>query len=95
MNTGENIGREQLENTSERCGQAFFEIIDCVELARRLAVPATWVRDHVRSRSADPIPCLRFGKYVRFQWASPELQLWIARHKTKSRKTLVKSFPVS
>jgi hypothetical protein len=33
----------------------------------------------VRSRSIDPIPHVRFGKYVRFRWGSPELEDWAER----------------
>lgn len=44
------------------------EIIDSKELASRLNLPESWVRDAVRRRAKDPIPHLRFGKYVRFTW---------------------------
>ena len=37
------------------------EIIDAAELAKRLTVTESWVRDQVRSRVADPIPCFHFG----------------------------------
>ena len=56
-----------------------FEIIDCPALAKRLNLPESWVREQVRSRAEDPIPHLRFGKYVRFRWQSPELEAWIER----------------
>ena len=56
-----------------------FEFIDSEELASRLNLSGSWVRDQVRSRSADPIPHVRFGKYVRFRWSSPELEEWIER----------------
>jgi hypothetical protein len=56
-----------------------YEFIDCSELARRLAVPTSWVRDQVRSRSRDPLPHVNLGKYVRFLWGSPALDLWICR----------------
>jgi hypothetical protein len=57
------------------------EIIDSTELARRLNLPASWIRDQVRSRTADPIPCLRFGRYVRFQWGHPDLTKWLERRR--------------
>ena len=57
-----------------------YEFIDCSELARRLAVPTSWIRDQVRSRSQDPLPHVNLGKYVRFLWGSPALELWI-RHR--------------
>jgi hypothetical protein len=56
-----------------------YEFIDCRELARRLAVPMSWIRDQVRSRSQDPLPHVNLGKYVRFLWGSPALELWIRR----------------
>jgi hypothetical protein len=56
-----------------------YEFIDCTELARRLAVPTSWIRDQVRSRSQDPLPHVNLGKYVRFLWGSPALELWIHR----------------
>jgi hypothetical protein len=52
------------------------EYLDSAELARRLNVPESWVRDQVRTRALDPIPHVRFGKYVRFLWQSPELECW-------------------
>jgi hypothetical protein len=56
-----------------------YEFIDSGELARRLSVPTSWIRDQVRTRSEDPIPHVNFGKYVRFLWGSPALELWIRR----------------
>lgn len=58
-----------------------FEIIDAKELARRLCVPATWVKEGTRSRTTDPIPHLRLGIYVRFEWGSPALNAWLGRHR--------------
>jgi hypothetical protein len=55
------------------------EFIDSSELASRLHVPVTWVRDQVRSRMEDPLPHVHLGKYVRFLWGSSELEDWISR----------------
>jgi len=60
--------------------KATFELIDATELARRLSLPASWVRSHTRARTLDEIPCIRFGRYVRFRWGSSELEKWIAAH---------------
>jgi hypothetical protein len=57
-----------------------YEFIDSQELASRLAVPSSWIRDQIRARSQDPLPHVNFGKYVRFLWGSPPLELWIRRH---------------
>lgn len=56
-----------------------YEIIDSVELARRWNLPESWVRGRVLQGVSDPIPRLRFGRYVRFRWGSPELNSWLER----------------
>jgi hypothetical protein len=56
-----------------------YEIIDSWELAKRWCLPETWIREQVRARAADPLPHLKFGKYVRFRWGSPELEGWAQR----------------
>ena len=68
--------REQLENAEPP-----FELIDASELAIRWHLPASWIREQTRSRSVDPIPHLRLGRYVRFEWGSPELAAWLARRR--------------
>jgi hypothetical protein len=57
------------------------EIIDSAELAKRWGVPETWVRDQVRRRALDPIPHVRFGKYIRFEYGSEPLIDWLARRR--------------
>ena len=57
----------------------FFEIIGTKELASRLNLPESWIRDATRSRNPDPVPHLKFGKYTRFRWRSPEMQQWLER----------------
>lgn len=51
------------------------------ELAVRLAVPQSWIREKTRGRArvrdADPLPVVRLGKYVRFSWAAVEA--WLGR----------------
>jgi hypothetical protein len=56
-----------------------YEFIDSKELASRWSLPESWIREQVRSRSADKLPHVRFGKYVRFRWGSPELEGWTER----------------
>jgi hypothetical protein len=60
-----------------------FEVIDSAELAARLRVPESWVRNRTRARTPkeDRIPCLRFGHYVRFRWGSPELEDWLNKQR--------------
>ena len=44
------------------------DIITPEELATRLKVPESWVYEKTRGRCRKPIPCLRLGRYVRFDW---------------------------
>lgn len=58
-----------------------WELIDAEELAQRLGgLPVSWVRSRTRGRTSDEIPCVRFGRWVRFDWNSPELHKWIRAH---------------
>lgn len=66
-----------------------YEFVDSRELARRLTVPTSWVRDQARARAQDPLPHVRLGKYVRFLWGSPELEDWIARRIVKGNSRRV------
>jgi len=59
------------------------EVIDSAELSKRWDIPETWVREQTRSRAIDPIPHLRFGRYVRFQWGDPELAKWLDRRRNR------------
>ncbi len=61
-----------------------YEIIDSVELAKRWVLPTSWIREQARSRATDPIPHIRFGRYVRFRWGSPELNDWLHRRMVNS-----------
>lgn len=67
-----------------------FPVIESEELARRWNVPESCIRDSVRARSGDPIPCVRMGRYVLFEWGSPELQAWFERRKDGKKKSLDK-----
>lgn len=57
------------------------EVIDADELASRWNLPASWIREQTRSRAGDPLPCIRFGRYVRFEWGSPHLSAWFERRR--------------
>lgn len=63
----------------------FYEIVAAKELARRWCVPESWVREQVRSRTTDPIPHVRLGKYVRFEWGSPQLEQWWNSHRSSEK----------
>ena len=66
-----------------------YEFIDSKELALRWNLPESWIREQVRSRSAEPIPHVRFGKYVRFRWGSPDLEQWADRRIVSSSNRVV------
>ena len=55
------------------------EIIDSEELAKRWRVPESWIRSHTRERTpkSERIPCVRLGRYVRFEWGSARLLAWL------------------
>jgi hypothetical protein len=72
---------QQLEPAQDRGVRAPCELIDSKELATRWRVPESWIRDAVRSRAADKIPHVRFGKYIRFEWNCPDLNTWLARRR--------------
>src|ERR1700678_2964507 len=44
------------------------DILTPEEVAARLKVPESWVYEKTRARCRNPIPCLRLGRYVRFDW---------------------------
>lgn len=57
------------------------EIIDSGELAARWRVPESWIRNRTRARTPrdERIPCVRFGRYIRFEWGSPELAAYLEK----------------
>jgi hypothetical protein len=58
-----------------------YEVIDAIELAKRWKLPESWIREQTRARVGDPLPCIRFGRYVRFEWGSPKLVAWYERRR--------------
>jgi hypothetical protein len=57
------------------------EVIDSSELAARWRVPESWIRNRTRARTPkeERIPCVRLGRYVRFEWGSPQLAKWLEK----------------
>ena len=57
------------------------EVIDSAELAARWRVPESWIRNRTRARTPrdERIPCIRLGRYVRFEWGSPQLAGWLEK----------------
>ncbi len=85
MSTKVDKAIRMMPNAEETTPISRCEIIDSAELARRWNVPETWIREYTRSRTKEPIPHLRLGHYVRFQWDSPELNQWLERHKNNGK----------
>ena len=75
------MSRMQQFNHQEMAKVTICEVIDAAELAARWRVPKTWVLEQTRSRASHPLPCIRLGRYVRFEWGSPELLKWWAARK--------------
>ena len=46
------------------------DILTPEEVAARLKVPESWVYEKTRARCRNPMPCLRLGRYIRFDWAA-------------------------
>ena len=59
------------------------EVIDSAELAARWRVPESWIRNRTRARTPkeERIPCIRLGRYVRFEWGSPQLAEWLEKQR--------------
>jgi hypothetical protein len=55
------------------------DLLTPAELAERLKVPKSWVfeqtRQRAKVRNANPLPCIRLGKYLRFSW--PKVCEWM------------------
>lgn len=58
------------------------QIIDSKTLAERWSVPESWIRKHTWDGTPDPIPHLKLGRYVRFEWGTEALQKWLQRRRS-------------
>lgn len=69
-----------VQSVSQTSGNGI-ELIGAAELASRWRVPESWVRSHTRACTPkdERIPCIRLGRYVRFEWGSPRLAEWLAK----------------
>ncbi len=68
--------------SQEKVKMSTSETIDAQQLAERWRVPKTWVRNWTRQGYAnDPIPHVKLGKYVRFEWGSTALMEWWNRRR--------------
>lgn len=46
------------------------QILTLSELAERLKVSERWVYEKSRKRCPNPLPAIRMGRYLRFDWTS-------------------------
>jgi excisionase family DNA binding protein len=46
------------------------QILTLAELAERLKVSERWVYEKSRRRCQNPLPAIRIGRYLRFDWMS-------------------------
>ncbi len=46
------------------------QILTLAELAQRLKVSERWVYEKSRQRCVNPLPVIRIGRYLRFDWTS-------------------------
>ncbi len=53
------------------------------QIAARLQVPPAWVYEKTRRRCINPIPVMKIGRYLRFDWAV--VVDWLRRSSTNGR----------
>ncbi len=60
------------------------EILTPSQVAERLQVAPSWVyeqtRERAAARNADPLPHIKLGRYLRFDWK--DVLAWLERRKT-------------
>ncbi len=72
-----------------------YKMLTAKELAEKLSLPESWIRNQTRTSCPDPIPFVKLGKYVRFEWPSRELYLWWKKHRLAAqRETELTTRPV-
>jgi len=67
-----------MSRNSGKPGEPISELLDSAELAARLRLPESWIRSRCRERTpkAERLPCVRLGRYIRFEWSA--VQRWLA-----------------
>lgn len=58
------------------------QILTLAELAERLKVSERWVYEKSRRRCQNPLPCIRIGRYLRFDWL--EVSAWLRRQSERA-----------
>ena len=67
------------------------DILTPEEVAARLKVPESWVYEKTRARCRNPMPCLRLGRYVRFDWNA--VITWLTAASTQEQNAARTSLP--
>jgi len=74
--------------TPETASESPTEILTPQQLADRLQVKPSWVYEQTRSRSgvrnADPLPHIKMGLYLRFDWR--DVLGWLERQKQRRER---------
>ncbi len=61
------------------------DILTPEELAHRLKVPVSWVYEKTRTSCVNPIPLIRIGRYIRFNWR--QILEWLAEQSSNNGST--------
>jgi excisionase family DNA binding protein len=51
------------------------------QLSLMLGLPRSFIYEHTRKGSRDPLPGFRFGKHLRFKGS--EIERWVEKHRKK------------
>jgi len=64
------------------------EILTPQQVAERLQLPESWVYEQTRNRASiripDPLPHMKVGRYLRFNWS--DVLAWLDRQKRNAPK---------
>ncbi len=63
-----------------------YEMLNSKQLAVKLGLPESWIRNQTRRSCPDPIPHVKVGKYIRFEWPSKDLYLWWKKHRHAAQR---------
>lgn len=58
------------------------QILTLSEVAERLKVSERWVYEKTRNRCPRPLPAIRIGRYLRFDWSA--VSSWLRGHSSNS-----------